>query len=278
MIYEPTKVLGRVLVIAGSDSGGGAGIQADIKTITALGCFATTAITALTAQNTKGVFDILEVPPDFISSQINLVLDDIGTDVVKTGMLNKSKTIEMIAQILEQRINNFPLIVDPVMTAKNGSKLLDDLAIMTLLVHLIPKSAIVTPNIPEAIALTGITIKNVDDMIIAGKALLTKGARAVLIKGGHLPSNKITDVLIDVNGVEIFEDSRIETTSTHGTGCTMASAIAAGLAQDLPLKVAVLRARQYVQLALSSAPGFGQGCGPINHAHTIDILKISYMR
>lgn len=265
----PTRMLGRVLIIAGSDSGGGAGIQADIKTVTALGSFAATAITALTAQNTQGVFDVLDVPPDFIRSQIDLVLDDIGADVVKTGMLNKPEAIEVIAAALERRSPLLPLVVDPVMVAKGGHKLLDDAAHVALLGRLLPKATLVTPNIPEAEALTGMTIRDADDMVAAGRALLAHGPRAVLVKGGHLPGAWLVDVLVDAEGVETFEGARLQTTNTHGTGCTMASAIAAGLARGLPIKAAVARARHYVQLAIVSAPGFGHGHGPLNHAHTV---------
>lgn len=265
---------GRVLIIAGSDSGGGAGIQADIKTVTALGGYAATAITALTAQNTQGVFGVMDVPPDFIQSQIDLVLDDIGADVVKTGMLSKPDAIEVIARALERRSPALPLVVDPVMVAKGGHKLLDDAAHAALLNRLIPKAALVTPNIPEAEALTGMTIRDIDDMVSAGRALLALGPRAVLVKGGHLPGSWLVDVLIDASGIERFEGARLDTTSTHGTGCTMASAIATGLAQELPLKTAVARARHYVQLAIVGAPGLGHGHGPLNHAHTVRPLEV----
>ncbi len=265
----PTGMRGRVLIVAGSDSGGGAGIQADIKTVTALGGFAATAVTALTAQNTQGVFGVLDVPPDFIRSQIDLVLDDIGADVVKTGMLNKSEAIEVIAQALERRSPALPLVVDPVMVAKGGHKLLDDAAHAALLTRLIPQAAVVTPNIPEAEALTGLAIADVEGMVAAGRALLARGPRAVLVKGGHLTGPWLVDVLVDADGVETFEGARLETTNTHGTGCTLASAIAAGLARGLPLKAAVSRARRYVQLAIAGAPGFGHGHGPLNHAHTV---------
>ncbi|PKU26659.1 bifunctional hydroxymethylpyrimidine kinase/phosphomethylpyrimidine kinase [Telmatospirillum siberiense] len=260
---------GRVLIVAGSDSGGGAGIQADIKTVTALGGFAATAITALTAQNTQGVFGVMDVPADFIRSQIDLVLDDIGADVVKTGMLNKPEAIEVIAQALERRSPALPLVLDPVMVAKGGHKLLDDAAHAALSQRLIPKATLVTPNIPEAEALTGMTIRDVDDMVAAGRALLELGPGAVLVKGGHLPGSWLVDVLIDAAGIETFEGVRLETTSTHGTGCTMASAIATGLAQGASVRVAVRRARRYVQLAIVGAPGFGHGHGPLNHAHTV---------
>jgi hydroxymethylpyrimidine/phosphomethylpyrimidine kinase len=260
---------GRVLIIAGSDSGGGAGIQADIKTVTALGSFAATAVTALTAQNTQGVFGVMDVPPDFIQSQIDLVLDDIGADVVKTGMLSKADAIEVIAHSLERRSPPLPLVVDPVMVAKGGHKLLDDAAHAALLSRLIPKACLVTPNIPEAEALTGLAIRTVEDMAAAGRALLALGPEAVLVKGGHMDGPWLVDVLVGPNGTETFEGARLETTNTHGTGCTMASAIAAGLARGMPIKTAITRARHYVQLAIMSAPGLGHGHGPLNHAHTM---------
>lgn len=265
---------GRVLIIAGSDSGGGAGIQADIKTVTALGGFAATAITALTAQNTQGVFGVLDVPPDFIRQQIDLVLDDIGADVVKTGMLSKADAIETIAEALERRFPALPLVVDPVMVAKGGHKLLDDAAHAALLTRLIPMATLVTPNIPEAEALTGMTIRDADDMVAAGRALLVRGPRAVLVKGGHLPGSWLVDVLVDAEGIETFEGARLETTNTHGTGCTMASAIAAGLARGLAIKTAVSRARHYVQVAIATAPGLGHGHGPLNHAHTVQAFEV----
>ncbi|MDR3437948.1 bifunctional hydroxymethylpyrimidine kinase/phosphomethylpyrimidine kinase [Telmatospirillum sp.] len=260
---------GRVLIIAGSDSGGGAGIQADIKTVTALGGYAATAITALTAQNTRGVFGVHDVPADFIVQQIDLVLDDIGADVVKTGMLSKPEAIEAIARALEQRSPRLPLVVDPVMVAKGGHKLLDDAAHAALLGRLIPMAWLVTPNLPEAEALTGLAVNDVDGMIAAGQVLMARGSKAVLVKGGHLVGPRLVDVLITADGVETFEQERIDTTSTHGTGCTLASAIATGLAQDLPVKEAVARARRYVRQAILSAPGFGHGHGPLNHGHTV---------
>lgn len=260
---------GRVLIVAGSDSGGGAGIQADIKTVTALGGYAATAIAALTAQNTQGVFGVLDVPADFIRQQIDLVLDDIGADAIKTGMLSKPDAIDAVVQAVTSRGNKLPLVVDPVMVAKGGHKLLDDAAHGALVGRLLPLAAVVTPNIPEAEALIGQAIADIDAMVAAGKALLAMGPKAVLVKGGHLPGAWLTDVLVSADGVETFEGPRLNTTSTHGTGCTTASAIATGLAQGLPLKAAVARARRYVQIAIATAPGFGQGHGPLNHGHTV---------
>jgi hydroxymethylpyrimidine/phosphomethylpyrimidine kinase len=265
--YAPS--IGRVLIIAGSDSGGGAGIQADIKTVTALGGYAATAITALTAQNTKGVFGVLDVPPDFISQQIAVVLDDIGADAIKTGMLNKPEAIVAIADTLQAKARGVPVVVDPVMVAKGGHKLLDDAAHSALLERLIAVASIVTPNVPEAEALTGLRIATVDDMVAAGRRMLAAGPKAVLIKGGHMEGPRVVDMLVTADGVEPFESGRLTTTSTHGTGCTLASAIAAGLAQKQPIREAVARARRYVRIAIATAPGLGHGHGPLNHGHTV---------
>lgn len=260
---------GRVLVIAGSDSGGGAGIQADIKTITALGGYAETAITALTAQNTLGVEAIFTIPPDFIARQMAVVLDDIGADVIKTGMLYSASVIEAVAATLQEKARAVPLVVDPVMIAKGGAKLLEDQAIAILKNTLVARAGVLTPNIPEAEILTSRKIINVDDMVAAAQDLLELGPHAVLLTGGHLSGDQLTDVLVSVDGVERFEDSRIQTRHTHGTGCTLASAIAIGLAQGMGLRESVMRARAYVRAAISRAPGYGHGHGPINHAVTV---------
>jgi hydroxymethylpyrimidine/phosphomethylpyrimidine kinase len=260
---------GRVLICAGSDSGGGAGIQADIKAVTALGGFAATAITALTAQNTKGVFGVVGVAPAFIRQQMEVVLDDIGADCVKTGMLHDSDVIEAVAATLEAKAAGVPLVVDPVMVAKGGESLLAERAVETLRRRLLPRATILTPNLPEAEALTGRPVGSVAAMEEAGRALLALGAGAVLVKGGHLAGPVLHDVLVTPEGVEIFEGRRIETRHTHGTGCTLASAIACGLAQKLRLRDAVARARAYLAEAIRTAPGLGQGHGPVNHVHTV---------
>ncbi|MGQ0665380.1 MAG: bifunctional hydroxymethylpyrimidine kinase/phosphomethylpyrimidine kinase [Pseudomonadota bacterium] len=261
---------GRVLIVAGSDSGGGAGIQADIKTVTALGGYAATAITALTAQNTEGVFGIFAVPPDFIGKQMRVVLDDIGADVLKTGMLHDEATIEAVAAVIEERARDVPLVVDPVMVAKGGARLLDKGAVAALKRRLIVRATILTPNLPEAEVLCGMAIRDSDDMRRAAAALLTLGCSAVLLKGSHLPGDRIVDVLASAHGAEVFEDSRLAATSTHGTGCTLASAIAAFLAQGVTLEAAVVGARAYVRLAIATAPGLGRGHGPLNHAHVME--------
>jgi hydroxymethylpyrimidine/phosphomethylpyrimidine kinase len=260
---------GRVLVIAGSDSGGGAGIQADIKTVTALGGYAATAITALTAQNTLGVFDVMGVPGPFIRRQIELVLDDIGADAIKTGMLHNAEVIETVVAALGDWPKKVPLVVDPVMVAKGGAALLEPQAHDALSRLLLPLSAIVTPNVPEAEALTGLTIKGVDDMRRAAERLGGLGCRAVLVKGGHMPGAQIQDLLWTVEGAEVLSGLRIDTSSTHGTGCSLASAIATGLAQGMSVRDAVIRGRAYVLEAIRTAPGFGKGHGPLNHGHTV---------
>ena len=267
-------IKGRVLVIAGSDSGGGAGIQADIKTITALGAFAATAITALTAQNTMGVFGVMPVPGDFIRQQIEVVMSDIGADVIKIGMLGDTATIETVRAALADFAPNVPVVLDPVMVAKGGHALLADAAVDSLRRLLLPLAALVTPNLPEAEALTGLTIKTEADMHIAAKALLSLGVPAVLLKGGHLESDTVVDLLATAAGTETFSAPRIPTRHTHGTGCTTASAVAAGLAQGMSLRDSVVRARAYVRAAISHAPGFGQGHGPLDHTVTVDPGRI----
>ncbi len=260
---------GRVLIVAGSDSGGGAGIQADIKAVTALGGYAMTAVTALTAQNTVGVHGVVGVEPAFIAQQMNVVLDDLGADALKTGMLHSAPVIDAVCGVIAERAGETPLVADPVMYAKGGHALLQPEAMETLKARLLPLAALVTPNLPEAAALTGIDIRNVDDMQAAGRALIAAGAGAALVKGGHLEGDNLFDVLIHADGVRVFEDVRIATTQTHGTGCTLASAIATGLAQGLDLERAVARARAYVRRAIERAPGFGAGHGPLDHGHTV---------
>jgi len=263
-------VRGRVLVVAGSDSGGGAGIQADIKTISVLDAYAATAITALTAQNTEGVFGVLPIPPEFIRRQIEVVLDDIGADAIKTGMLHDAAVIEAVIAVVQERAPATPIVVDPVMVAKGGARLIEPEAIDALKRQLISRAEIVTPNLPEAEILCGSTIGNVAEMQAAGEALLALGCGAALVKGGHLPGETVSDVLVTPGGgVRIWESPRIATRHTHGTGCTLASAIAAGLAQSLGIESAVERARNYVQSAIANAPGLGRGHGPLDHLHPL---------
>lgn len=255
---------GRVLVIAGSDSGGGAGIQADIKTITVLGGYAATAITAVTVQNTLGVTGVHPIPLEIIAAQARAVLDDIGADAIKTGMLGDVAVVETVAAALDHA-GTVPAVVDPVMVAKGGASLLDRAAIGAVKSLMIPRAALLTPNAPEAAALTGLTIETTDDLRRAGEALLAMGARAVLMKGGHVAGERVVDVLMTAAGETSFEGERIDTRHTHGTGCTLASACATGLAQGMPLEQAVARAWNYVHEAMLRAPGLGGGHGPLDH-------------
>jgi hydroxymethylpyrimidine/phosphomethylpyrimidine kinase len=261
---------GRVLIVAGSDSGGGAGIQADVKTVTALGGYAATAITALTAQNTLGVHGVMPVDPEFVALQMRLVLTDIGADCIKTGMLSSAEIVRAVAATIGELCTATPLVVDPVMVAKGGASLLDPGARQALVELLIRRAAIVTPNVPEAEALTGARIERADQLAGAADRLLALGAGAVLVKGGHLSGDTVVDLLRTADGHERrFEAPRIATTNTHGTGCTLASAIAAGIAEGLRLEDAVERAHAYVQIAIRTAPGFGSGHGPLNHSHPL---------
>ena len=262
---------GRVLIVAGSDSSGGAGIQADIKTVTALGGYAATAITALTAQNTEGVQGILPVPPNFVKQQIDSVLGDIGADAVKTGMLLDHAVIEAIANALEAGAPTAPLVVDPVMIASTGARLLDARAFDALERRLIARAALVTPNAPEAEALTGARVADLDGMRRAAEKLLAMGAKAAMVKGGHIVGEVLRDLVVTAAGESfVLEARRVDTRSTHGTGCTLASAIATGIAQGMALKAAIERAHRFVQEAIRSAPGLGRGHGPLNHAWNID--------
>jgi hydroxymethylpyrimidine/phosphomethylpyrimidine kinase len=260
---------GRVLIVAGSDSGGGAGIQADIKTVTMLDAFAATAVTALTAQNTEGVFAVVPVAPDFIRRQIEVVLDDIGADAIKTGMLHDAAVIETVAAVLAEKAAAVPLVLDPVMVAKGGAPLIESGAIDALKRQLVPRAAVLTPNLPEAEVLTGGVIDGLAAMRDAARELLRLGCGAVLLKGGHLAGDTVHDILATAAGLREWHSPRIETRHTHGTGCTLASAIAAGIAQGMAVEAAIERARDYVQRAIATAPGFGRGHGPLDHAHPL---------
>ena len=254
---------GRVLVVAGSDSGGGAGIQADIKTITALGGYAMSAITAVTVQDTLGVSAVHPIPPAIIAAQIRAALADIGADAIKTGMLGDAEAIEATIEALAG-FPGVPLVVDPVMVAKGGASLLaaDGLAPLR---KLLATASLVTPNAPEAAVLTGLAVQTTDDLRRAGEALLTAGVRAVLMKGGHVPGESVIDILMTPHGETVFEGPRIATRHTHGTGCTLASACATGLALGLEAQEAVGRAWAYVAEAIRRAPGLGVGAGPLDH-------------
>ena len=260
---------GRVLIVAGSDSGGGAGVQADIKAVTALRGYAATAITALTAQDTTGVHGVFGVPVDFIQQQMRVVLADIGADCVKTGMLHNAEVISAVVDTLKDVAPDVPVVVDPVMVAKGGAPLLDPDAMETLKARIVPIATVLTPNLPEAEALTGHKIESDDDMMRAGESLLALGAAAVFLKGGHREGDTVRDLLVSAEGSEFLSQPRIATAHTHGTGCTLASAIATGLAQGLALRNAAARAQAYVHKAIAGAPGIGAGHGPIDHGHTV---------
>ncbi|GBR07903.1 bifunctional hydroxymethylpyrimidine kinase/phosphomethylpyrimidine kinase [Gluconobacter frateurii] len=262
-------MIGRVLTIAGSDSGGGAGIQADLKTVTALGGFGMSAITALTAQNTLGVFGVEAVSPAFVLQQMQVVLDDLGTDCCKTGMLANAAIVHVIADELGRR-SELPLVLDPVMVSTSGSVLLDPEAVEAVMTRLLPRALVVTPNIPEAEVMTGQVIADLRGMRSAAQVLQEKGAGAVLLKGGHLHGDELEDLLVFPDGREVvLRGERIKTRHTHGTGCTLASAIATGVAQGMSLEGAVVRGNQYLKLALLHAPKLGRGHGPVDHGVTI---------
>ena len=264
---------GRVLILAGSDSGGGAGIQADLKAVTALGGMGMTAITALTAQNSLGVHGVSEVPTDFIEQQFNVVFDDLGADAIKTGMLHSVPVIECVAGLLARaRDAGVPVIVDPVMRAKGGAPLLLDEAQSAFLEKILPMATLLTPNVPEAEALSGQVIGvNAEQLSAVGQDLVGKGAGAVLMKGGHLDGPVLRDVLVTADRVVdiVPGRERVHSKHTHGTGCTLASATACGIAQGLCIEDAAARAVHYVDGALRRAPGFGAGHGPIDHGWTV---------
>ncbi|MDD2843983.1 MAG: bifunctional hydroxymethylpyrimidine kinase/phosphomethylpyrimidine kinase [Rhodoferax sp.] len=257
----------RVLSIAGSDSGGGAGIQADLKTFAALGCFGMTAITALTAQNTCGVRAIHPVPPDMLRAQIDAVLEDIGADAVKVGMLHSPEIVRTVAQAID-RHHLSRVVFDPVMVATSGAKLIDDPAIAVLVTELFPRAALITPNLDEAGLLVGRPLASAQDMAQAAAELMARGARAVLLKGGHLAGDVVTDLLLQADCEPLWMQApRIDTANTHGTGCTLSSAIAAHLALGATLADAVQQARDFVRQALRAGASVktGQGEGPLNH-------------
>ncbi len=265
--------MSRVLIVAGSDCSGGAGIQADIKTVTMLGGYAATAITALTAQNSLGVHDVYDVAPDFVAAQIKVTLDDIGADAIKIGMLATPEIIFAVADAIEAEVAaGTPLVLDPVMVAKGGARLLAENAVAALKARLLPLAAIATPNLHEAAALTAMPINAQDQREAAARAIQTMGAKSVLITGGDMSSETLFDLLLDEQGAaQVFSHRRIDTPHTHGTGCTLASAIATSLAQGMALTEAIARARDFVQKAIMAAPGFGsgpdpQGHGPLGHA------------
>ncbi len=257
----------RVLVIGGSDSGAGAGIQADVKTVMALGGYATTVITSVTAQDTQTVRVVCGMPPELVNHQFRMVFDDIGADAIKTGMLGEPAVVETVAELIAG--TEKPVVVDPVMVATSGDPLLNPDATGLVKTKLVKLATVLTPNIPEAELLLGRRIRSIAQQREAAVKLLKLGPKAVLLKGGHLPGAGITDFLATAEGVVVFVSPRIETRHTHGTGCTLASAIATGLAQGRTLRDAVTRARAYVYAAIAAAPGLGAGHGPLQHAVSV---------
>ncbi len=255
----------RVLTIAGSDSGGGAGIQADLKTFMAFSVYGMSAITAVTAQNTRGVQRIYPMPPEMVAEQIRSVVNDIGVDAIKIGMLFSSAIIEAVATELKHMSVSVPIVIDPVMRAKNGDALLQPLAEETFVTQLLPLATVVTPNLPEASALLGHAVNSRESMLDAAKLLASRGPAAVLIKGGHLEGNLAADLLWTNGYYDWLEFPKILTPHTHGTGCTLSSAIAAQLARGQDLRQAVRGAKRYVTEAIRQAPELGGGSGPLNH-------------
>ena len=263
-----------VLVIAGSDPSGGAGIQADLKTLTSLGVYGMTAITALTEQNTRGVSEIFQIPLDFVIKQINCCLSDIGANAIKIGMMHNADLINVVYEALKQNkiIGNkkTKIVLDPVMVAKGGHRLLKENAVNSLLHFIKNTNPVLTPNIPEAEILTGMKIKNLVDMKTAGEKIIKLGANFVVLKGGHMNTPVMSDLLIGREVIDQIKTKKLETNNTHGTGCTMASALAAGLAKSLDIKEAFQKAHFYVNQAIITAPKFGKGHGPINHSFNIN--------
>jgi len=267
------KPKSKILIIAGSDSSGGAGIQADIKTITSLGGYAMTAITAITAQNTKGVNSVISVKPKEIEKQIIFTCKDIKPDAIKIGMLHSSKIIESVIKSIK-KIKNKKIVLDPVMVAKGGARLINQSAIKTLKHSLIKNVYLITPNIPEAEVLANKKIRTIEDMILAGNILLKFGVKNVLLKGGHRRSKYIEDVLVSKKEIKIFKSKKIITKNTHGTGCTLSSAITTFLSCGKPLKKSCELGIKYVNQAIGSNPNYGKGHGPINHLNSVTINKM----
>ena len=258
------KIKSKILIIAGSDSSGGAGIQADIKTVTALGSYAMTAVTAVTAQNTRGVRSIIPIPTKNIQKQITMILNDIGANCVKIGMLHNTSIIKCVYKILKKyKLKN--VVLDPVMVAKGGTKLINNNSIKYLKKLILPLCNLVTPNIPEAEVLIDSPISNKKDMIEATKIILNMGSKNVLLKGGHLKSKMICDILATKKGIKVFSKRKIKTKNTHGTGCTLSSALATCLSQKKNVFNSCKISLNYVNQAITYAPGYGKGYGPLNH-------------
>jgi hydroxymethylpyrimidine kinase/phosphomethylpyrimidine kinase len=262
----------KVLIIAGSDSSGGAGIQADIKTVSALGCYAMTAITAVTVQNTTGVKSIIPIKPKEISNQIEFTAKDIKPNAIKIGMLHSAKVISAVMKSLK-KIDIKKIVLDPVMVAKGGTKLINNEAIDEIKKKLMKKILLITPNIPEAELLTNTKINSLNDMIKAGQLLINLGAKNVLIKGGHLKSNEINDILLNKKIIKIFKNKKYKSKNTHGTGCTLSSAIATNLSCGKDLIKSCEQGIKYVNEAIKSNLNYGKGNGPINHLNSITLNK-----
>lgn len=262
-----TSPMGRVLIVAGSDPSGGAGIQADIKTITMLGGYAAAALTALTVQNTTAVTDVLPMHPQFVADQMQAVLSDVGADSIKTGMLHNAEVMAAVAGVIDSVKFGGDVVVDPVMVASSGAKLIDDSALETMRTVLLPHATVVTPNMPEAALLVGRPVETFEDMTDAAKALINMGASAAVVKGGHMTGDMLSDyVLTDTGESMTVTRGKIDTRSTHGTGCSLASGIATGLAQGKRLDKAFESAHEFVRQAIRLAPGLGAGHGPLGHA------------
>ena len=266
------KPKSKILIIAGSDSSGGAGIQADIKTVTALGSYAMTAITAVTSQNTTGVKSIVPIDPKEIFNQIVFTCKDIKPDAIKIGMLHSSKVIKLVMKGLN-KVKISKIVLDPVMTAKGGARLIDNKAINIIKSELIKKVSLITPNIPEAEILTKTKIKNLKDMINAANILFRCGAKNVLVKGGHLNKKNVLNVFLNEKGIKIFKNKKISTKNTHGTGCTLSSAITTYFSCGKTLKKSCELGTKYVNSAIGSNLKYGKGCGPINHLNSVIIKE-----
>jgi hydroxymethylpyrimidine/phosphomethylpyrimidine kinase len=271
VMNQSGRIIPAAMTIAGSDSGAGAGVQADLKTFAALGIYGTSVLTAITAQNTIAVMSVHELPTDVINAQIEAVISDIGADAVKTGMLSSSVIIECVTTCLKASMKKYPnmpglrqIVVDPVMVAKSGDALLQEEAVGALRELLVPLAAVITPNIPEAETLTGLTITTDDDVNKAARMIVDMGAASVVIKGGHR-EGPATDVYFDGSSFREFTSPRFDTVNTHGTGCTFASAVAAGLAQGLETEDAVGQAKEFVTEAIRNSFPVGHGHGPLNH-------------
>ena len=271
-LFSKLKIKSKILIIAGSDSSGGAGIQADIKSVTSLGCYAMTAITAVTAQNTTGVKSIIPIPSKEISNQIEFTSKDIKPDSVKIGMLHSTQVINSVLKSIK-KLKLKKIILDPVMVAKGGTKLIDDRAVLDLKKKLINKVDLITPNIPEAEILTAMKIKSMHDMKNAAYKILDLGVKNVLIKGGHLHSKILKDVFVNKKEIAIFTNKKINTKNTHGTGCTLSSAIATYYGCGKTLKKSCELGIRYVNNAIRTRPNFGKGSGPINHLNSFIIEK-----